>query len=92
MYGLAIVAPFLLIPPVGVGITELAGNCRRVDIAAVHIGVLDVGLGEVADLWAVGEGGYGGAEDLDQRSRNCEASSEHLHSINTLDPRRSEKL
>ena len=64
MYGLAVIATFLLIPPVGVGVTKLAGNCRGVEVATVHVWVLDVGLGEMADLWAVGEGGDGGAEDL----------------------------
>ena len=82
MYRLAVVAPFLLVPPVGVGITELAGDTRRIDVAPVHVGVFDVGLGEMADLWAAGEGG---AQDSSQGARCCEGSSEHLRFINTED-------
>ena len=87
MYRLTVIAPFLLIPPVGVGISELTGDPGGVDIAPVHVGIVDVGFGEIADLWAVGEGFDGGAQDLGKRSRRCEAPSEHLHSINMLEPR-----
>lgn len=35
VHGLAVVAPLLLVPPVGVGVTELALLGRRVDVATV---------------------------------------------------------
>ena len=86
MYRLTVIAPFLLVPPVGVGISELTGDPGGVDVAPVHVGIVDVGFGEIADLWAVGEGFDGGAQELGKRSRRCEAPSEHLHSINMLEP------
>ena len=87
MYRLTVIAPFLLIPPVGVGISELAGDPRGVDVATVHVGIVDVFLGEVAYLWAVGEGFDGGTQELGKRSRRCKAPNEHLHSIKTFEPR-----
>lgn len=35
VHWLAIIASFLLVPPVGVGITELALDWRRIDVAAI---------------------------------------------------------
>lgn len=60
--GFAKVAPFLLVPPVGVGIAKLTFFGWRVDVTAVHAGVIDVGLGDTSDLGKGGEevaGSYG---------------------------------
>ena len=92
VYRLAVVAAFLLVPPVGVGITELARDCRGIDVAAIHVGILDIGLREVADLWVVDEGADGRAQQSGQGPRCYKASSEHLHSINTLGSQRSDHL
>lgn len=63
MHWFAIISSFLLIPPVGIGVAELARDAGWVYVAAVHVGVFDVFLGEVAMLGARDEGD-GGAEEV----------------------------
>lgn len=53
--GFAEVATFLFVPPVGVGVAELTFFGWGVDVAAVHVGVIDVGLGDASDLSSGGE-------------------------------------
>lgn len=67
VYGFAVISSLLLVPPVCVGVSELARDWGGVYVAAVHIGVVDVFLGEKAPL-GVGEGG-GGAEKAGWGSR-----------------------
>lgn len=50
MHRLTKIPPFLLVPPVGVWIAELAGNWRWIDVTTVHARVYDVFSGEEASL------------------------------------------
>lgn len=73
--GFAVVAAFLLVPPVAVGVAELTLDSRRVDIAAVHVRVLG-GFGTGRGLAELETGGLGsgGPQGAGQRARRSDSS------------------